>query len=186
MRALLLFALAAALDLSAATVTLSNGASCTASTVVVTCTGAPLPPIEQPNPPVAPPATGPIPPPPFAVDHDFGTGGGEVWPRDGRVLQAGQRFTIAFTVLPPSPEAPNPNPNLDVFPSLGTWIARKITDYFPNVSDAETRTLPIGTVADGRGSGHDAGVPGRCYQPGVCYYTFSLDKDQAVRMQYRP
>jgi hypothetical protein len=148
----------------------------------------PAVPIETPNPTPTPtpPATGAIPPPPYPIDHDFGTGGGEVWPRDGRELPAGQRFTIAFTVLPPSPEAPNPNPNLDVFPSLGTWLATKITDGFPNVSDDETRGLPIGTVADGRGSQHSAGVPGRCYQPGVYYYSFYLNKTMPVRMQYRP
>jgi hypothetical protein len=130
----------------AASVTLSNGASCTASSVVVTCTGAP-PPIEQPNPPVVPPGA--------YFDFDLGEGGGGYFPPDGRVFEAGQLVTFAFTVKPGG------NPNIDVFPGTGGWLApRQIIDYFPYVSDAETRSLPNGNNADGRGTEHPAGVAG--------------------------
>lgn len=142
------------------------------------------PPATQPGTPATPtpPPVAPTIPPNHPVDHDFGEGGGEYWPHDGRVFAPGQVITVAFTVLPGG------NPQLDVFPGTGNWPSSgKITDYFPYMTDGETRGLPLGNNKVGRGTENEAGIPLHIYQnPGRYYYAFSVDKSMSHHIQYRP
>jgi hypothetical protein len=141
-----------------------------------TVTVPPPPPPPPPNPPAPP--SGQV-PQNYAVNYDFGVGGGDYFPRDGRETHAGQLITVAFTVVPGG------NPNLDVFPGLGGWRARQITDYFPFLTNAETRGLPLGNTSDGRGAEHEAGIPLACYEGGRFYYSVYLDATQDWRIQFR-
>jgi hypothetical protein len=156
-----------------------------AKTIIDAALAAPpaqTPPATQPGPaapPITQPPAAPTIPQDFHVDHDFGEGGGEYWPHDARITQANQVLTIAFTVRAGG------NPNLDVFPGIGGWLAKHITDYFPFMTNGETRPLPNGTQMDGRGAEHAAGIPLACYTPGRYYYAVSVDVSQDWRIQFR-
>jgi hypothetical protein len=143
---------------------------------------APAAPIETPSPGPGspPPGTGTL-PPGAQVDHDFGTGGGEVWPHADQEFPAHTWITIAFTTVP------GMNPQLDVFPGTGNWVSgNRLSDIFPDVmAAAETYACPIGNNKMGRGTENGPGVPIECYAAGPHRYSVMFDKPQRVHFQVR-